>query len=82
MPDATSISLADLSFLQNTFKLGYDINLNRPNFRFGSGRLSRPPIRPGNLGGTAARDQRDLRKLAAERKAACDLAEELGIRPQ
>lgn len=75
------ISLADLSFLQNTFKLGYDIHLNRPGFHYESGRLSKPPSRQGNVGQLTdvARDQRDLRMLAAERKAAQNIAAELGV---
>lgn len=64
------ISLEDFSFLQNTFKLRYDINFNRPNWRFGAGG---PPSR------MMKREKKELGALKEERRAADALAAELGV---
>jgi hypothetical protein len=64
------ISLEDFSFLQNTFKLRYDINFNRPNWRFGAGTTSSR---------VAQREKKELGVLKEERRAAAALAAELGI---
>lgn len=62
------ISIEDFSFLQNTFKLRYDINFNRPNWRFGAGTTK-----------AAKREKKELGILKEERRAADALAAELGI---
>lgn len=65
------LSLADFSFLQNTFKLRYDINFNRPQHRYGTSNAGR------NMG---KRDAKELKALAEERRAAEELAAEIGFR--